>query len=57
MYVVQNVMVHKFNYRLKRFKTDPNLLYKEGLSERELAILNKLHRVYDVGKLKWRKDF
>lgn len=57
MYVVQNVRVHKFNYRLKRFKTDPNLLYKEGLSERELAILNKLHRVYDAGKLKWRKDF
>lgn len=57
MYVVNNIRVHKFNYRLKRFKTDSTLIYKEGLSERELAILNKLHRVYDAGKLKWRKGF
>ena len=57
MYVVNNIRVHKFNYRLKRFETDPNLIYKKGLSERELAILNKLHRVYDAGKLKWKKDF
>lgn len=57
MYVVGRERVHKFNYRLKRFKQDPTLDYKEGLSEHELALLNNLPRIWDAGKVKWRKKF
>lgn len=52
-YVVEGIRVHKFNYRKDRFKKDPKLQYKEGLTERELANINKLIRVYDAGKVKW----
>jgi hypothetical protein len=46
---------HKFQYRLKRFKTDPALLWQDCLTERELASLNKLHRIWDAGKIRWIK--
>lgn len=52
-YVVGNQRKHKFGYRLKRFKTDPALKYEEGLTERELALLNNLPRIWDAGKTKW----
>ena len=52
-YVVDENRVHKFNYRLKRFRSDPNLEYQEGLSERELALLNGIPRVWDCGKTRW----
>ena len=55
MYVVRGERVHKFSYRLKRFREDPNLLFEEGLSERELAALNGLARIWDAGKTKWKK--
>ena len=45
---------HKFNYRLKRFRNDPELIYEDGLTEKELAELNGLVRCYDSGKQKWR---
>jgi len=48
--------VHKFNYRLARFRTDSALIYKPGLTERELAALNKLHRIWDAGKVLWVKE-
>lgn len=47
---------HKFLYRKARFKSNPNLLFEEGLTERELADLNDLHRVYDAGKVKWYRS-
>lgn len=47
---------HKFNFRKAKFKSNPNLKYKEGLTERELAELNKLFRVYDAGKIRWVKQ-
>ena len=53
MYVVGNVRKHKFGYRLKRFKDDPALLWEEGLTERELADLNGLKRIWDAGKTRW----
>ena len=53
MYVVGNVRRHKFGYRLKRFKDDPALLWEEGLTERELADLNGLKRIWDAGKTRW----
>jgi len=44
---------HKFNYRLKRFREDPKLKYVEGSTERELAAMNNLLRIYDAGKVRW----
>lgn len=55
-YLVGSRRVHKFNYRLARFRSDPALKYKDGLSERELAVLNGLARVWDSGKIRYRYD-
>lgn len=52
-YVIGDRRIHKFNYRLKRFKEDHGLNYKEGLTESQLARLNNLSRVYDAGKTRW----
>lgn len=54
-YVVGMERKHKFGYRLKRFKEDPNLQYVEGLTERELADLNNIPRIWDAGKTRWVK--
>ena len=56
-YFVGGVREHKFGYRLKRFENDPDLIWEDGLSERELAELNGLLRVYDAGKQRWVKTF
>ncbi len=55
MYVVKGRRVHKFGYRLKRFKDDPKLKWQEGLSETQLAKLNGLERIWDAGKTRWEK--
>lgn len=55
-YLVKNERVHKFNYRLARFRSDPNLIYVDGLTERELAELNGLDRIWDAGKTRWVKS-
>lgn len=52
-YVIGDTRKHKFGYRKNKFKTDPTLLYEEGLSEFGLADLNGIHRIYDAGKLKF----
>lgn len=52
-YAVRGTRYHKFGYRLKRFKNDPALRYEEGLTERELAALNGLLRVWDSGKTRY----
>lgn len=52
-YVSGTYRKHKFGYRLKRFQNDPDLLWEEGLTERELAKLNKLLRIWDAGKTRW----
>jgi hypothetical protein len=57
MYVVRGVRQHKFGYRLKRFRNDPELQYVDGLTERELATLNRLPRIWDAGKTKWEIHF
>ena len=54
-YLVGGVREHKFNYRLKRFREDPNLQYVGGMSESQLAELNGLLKVYDAGKLRFVK--
>lgn len=44
---------HKFGFRLKRFRTDPKLQYVDGYSERELALLNRIPRIWDSGKVRY----
>lgn len=53
-YVVGNRRRHKFGYRLARFRSDPGLIFEEGLTERQLAELNRLYRVWDSGKIRYR---
>lgn len=52
-YVVRSERVHKFNYRLKRFREDPDLLWEEGLTEKQLAELNGIPRIWDCGKIRY----
>lgn len=54
-YIFKGERVHKFNFRLKRFREDGNLLYETGKTERELAAMNNLYRVYDAGKIKYTR--
>jgi hypothetical protein len=56
MYVVDGVRKHKFGFRLKKFESDPGLLWEPGLTERELAELNGLERIWDAGKTRYRKN-
>lgn len=53
-YVRQDRREHKFNYRKKRFKNDPLLKYKCGLTESQLADLNGFNKIYDCGKTRWK---
>ena len=55
-YLVNGERKHKFGFRLKRFRDDPNLLYKEGLSESQLAELNGIPRIWDTGKVRYTKE-
>lgn len=50
-YLVSNTLRHKFNYRLDSFRKSGTLVYEDGKSERELAEMNGLFRVYDAGKM------
>jgi len=52
-YFYKNKIYHKFSFRKERFREDENLLYEEGLSETELAVLNNIRRLYDAGKQKF----
>ena len=52
-YVYGNKRVHKFNFRKKRFKNDLDLDYDPQLTEKELAILNHINKVWDCGKVRW----
>lgn len=56
-YIYDNERKHKFGFRLKRFKNDPMLIFKENLTESELASLNGIDRVWDAGKKKWSYKF
>lgn len=52
-YITNGERKHKFGYRLKRFKNDPELIYEEGLTEKQLADLNGLNRIWDCGKIRY----
>ena len=56
MYLKNGLRQHKFNYRLKRFREDSSLIWKENCSEKELAKLNNIPRVWDAGKIRWIKN-
>ena len=43
--------IHRFNMRKEDFKKNEKLKYEEGLTERELSVLNGYHRIYDCGYL------
>ena len=44
---------HKFGFRKKRFRNDPELLYKDNMTEKELADLNEIYRIWDCGKTRY----
>lgn len=54
-YLSKSQRVHKFNYRVQRFKKDRELLYQDGMTEKELADLNNLYRIWDFGKNRYIK--
>lgn len=55
-YLVNNRREHKFGYRLKRFREDPALKFEEGLSEKGLAELNGMLRIWDHGKVRYTRQ-
>lgn len=54
-YIYKSKRHHKFLFRKKRFENDPELLFDENMTEKELAALNKINRVWDCGKTKYVK--
>lgn len=56
MYLVKSVRTHKFGYRINKFKTNPDLLWQEGMTETELATLNNIPRIWDAGKTRYIKN-
>lgn len=54
-YVYKGIRIHKFNFRIKRFRDDESLIFEEGKSESQLAEMNGLKKIYDCGKLKFVK--
>src|SRR5699024_6613212 len=52
-YIFKEQRNHKFGFRKKRFKNDPELLYNKNLTEKELAKLNNLAIVWDCGKTRY----
>lgn len=54
-YVYKWKRYHKFNFRKDRFEKSSNLKFEEGLTEDQLAQLNGLLKIFDCGKIKYRK--
>ena len=52
-YLYKKKRHHKFGFRKIRFMRDPNLVFKEGLTEKQLASLNNISRIWDYGKQKY----
>lgn len=51
--VTKQKRVAKEFFQKKRFRDDPRLQFDENMTERELAQLNGLNRVWDAGKIRW----
>lgn len=56
MYIVGGIRKHKFGFRLKRFRNDADLQWEDNLTERELATLNGIPRIWDAGKTRYIKE-
>lgn len=56
-YMYLEKRMHKFNFRKENFRKRNGLVFKEGLTEKQLAQLNGIPRIYDAGKLKWFYKF
>lgn len=50
------IRVPKERFQKKHFEQRPDLKFEPGLTERELADLNNLYRIYDAGKRRWVKE-
>ena len=46
---------HRLQFSPSRMRTNDGMMYVEGATERELAELNNLYRVWDSGSSLWRK--
>ena len=46
----------KESFQKKRFHDDPSLMWQDGRTEHELALMNRLYRIYDAGKTRWVKQ-
>ncbi|SDT84930.1 hypothetical protein [Gordonia westfalica] len=49
-YYFRGERVHKFLFRLKRFRNDPNLLWDESWTEQQAAAENKIPRILGLRK-------
>ena len=55
-YVVNGKREHRLNYSPKRFREREELFFEEGMTERELAELNGLSRIWDSGSALWERS-
>jgi hypothetical protein len=53
-YNINGIRKHKFNFRKDRIKKSEDLIFYENMSEHELMLENKVYRIYDSGKIKWK---
>lgn len=54
-YVIGSKRIHKDAYTIERFRSDPDLMWKQGLTNSELAKLNGIPRIWDAGQTLWVK--
>jgi transcriptional regulator with XRE-family HTH domain len=54
-YIWRGKRYSRVYFQKHKFKSNPNLLYQEGLTESQLAELNGLWRVYDSGVSRFEK--
>lgn len=56
MYLINGVRKHKFGFRKKAFSIREDLIFEENKTEKELAQLNNISRIWDAGKIRWVKN-
>lgn len=54
-YVVNNQREHRLGFSSRQFRERSDLIFEEGKTERELALLNGLTRAWDSGSALWSK--
>lgn len=56
MHIIRGKRVSTSEYPVERFRNDPNLQWKDGMTEKELGELNDWGRIWDAGKTIYRFD-